>query len=79
MLQFLVGCGGWDEKTSLVACSEAADDAGSCDGGMANGNYILEFGFEDTAQSLEMYHTFAAPAPKLLWRVARSDGRCAHL
>jgi hypothetical protein len=79
MLEFLVGCGGRDEKTSLVACSEATDNAGSCDRGVTDGNDILKFGFEDTAQSSVLHHSCAAPAPKLLGRVARAGGRYAHL
>ncbi|RYF35151.1 MAG: hypothetical protein EOO38_29060 [Cytophagaceae bacterium] len=52
MLQFLVGCGGGDEQAFLVAGGQAADDAGSGNGGVADGYDILEFGFEDTARVL---------------------------
>jgi hypothetical protein len=52
MLEFLVGCGGGDEETAFVACSEAADDARSGDGGVADGDDVLEFGFENTARVL---------------------------
>jgi hypothetical protein len=79
MLEFLVGCGGGNEETSLVACSEAADNAGSCNCGMANGYDVLEFGFEDTARRSVLYYVVAAPAPKLLWKVARTGGKYAHL
>jgi hypothetical protein len=54
MLKFLVGCGSGNEETSLVACSEAADNAGSCNCSMANGYDVLEFGFEDTAQKISI-------------------------
>lgn len=49
MLELLVGCGGGNEETLLVTGSQTADDAGSGDCGVADGNDILEFGFEDTA------------------------------
>lgn len=50
MLEFLVGCGGGDEEAFLVTCGKAADYAGSCDCGVADGNDVLEFGFEDTVR-----------------------------
>lgn len=70
MLEFLVGCGGGDEEAFLVACGEAADYAGSCNCGVADGDNILEFGFEDTARlsvlwSFASYHNFAQVARAL--------------
>ena len=61
MLEFLVGCGGGDEKAALVACGQAADDARSSDGGVADGNDVLEFGFENTARLL-IWVSFAGVA-----------------
>lgn len=52
MLELLVGCGGGNEKTILVTGSQTADDASSGDCGVADGNDILEFGFEDTAYGM---------------------------
>lgn len=50
MLKLLVGCGGGNEETLLVTGSQAADDAGSGDCGVADRNDILKFGFEDTGR-----------------------------
>jgi hypothetical protein len=49
VLELLVGRGGRDEKAALVAGGQAADysRAGNC--GVADGDDVLEFGFEDTA------------------------------
>ena len=47
MLQFLVGGGCGDEETLFVSGCEAADDACAGDGAVADGDYVLEFGFED--------------------------------
>jgi len=52
MLEFLVcGCGG-DEEAFLVTSGQSADDPGSRNGGVADGNDILEFGFENTVEVL---------------------------
>lgn len=47
MLQFLVRGRGGDEQAFTVAGGETADDTGAGDGGVADGNDILELGFED--------------------------------
>lgn len=47
VLQFLVAGGRGDEQAFAVAGGEAADDAGAGDGGVADGDYVLELGFED--------------------------------
>lgn len=47
MLQFLVGGRGRDEEAVFVAGCEAPDDAGAGDGAVADGDYVLELGFED--------------------------------
>lgn len=61
MLELLVGCGGRDEETVLVTGSQTADDASSGDCGVADGNDILEFGFEDTAQGQFLPSATKAP------------------
>lgn len=48
MLELLVGGRGRDEEAALVARSEAADYSRAGDCGVADGDYVLEFGFEDT-------------------------------
>lgn len=48
VLQFLVGGRGGDEQAFAVTGGQAADDACAGDGGVADGNDILELGFEDT-------------------------------
>ena len=52
MLQLLVGCGGRDKETLLVAGGQTADDAGSGDCGVADRDNILEFSFKDTVCSV---------------------------
>jgi hypothetical protein len=47
VLQLLVGGGRGDEQAFAVAGGQAADDAGAGDGGVADGDYVLELGFED--------------------------------
>ena len=47
MLQLLVGGRGRDQQAFAVTGGEAADDAGAGDGGVADGDHILELGFED--------------------------------
>jgi hypothetical protein len=44
----LVGGGGGDQEASLVARGEAPNYARSGDCGVADGDDVLEFGFEDT-------------------------------
>jgi hypothetical protein len=52
MLELLVGCGGGDEEAFLVTCGQAADDSCSGDCGVADGDDVLELGFEDAARVL---------------------------
>jgi len=52
MLQLLVGGGCWDEEAVSVAGCEAPDYAGAGDGGVADGDYVLEFGLEDAVGSI---------------------------
>lgn len=52
MLKFLVGGGGGDKESLLVASRKAANYPGAGDGSMTNGNDVLEFGFENTVASL---------------------------
>lgn len=47
VLQLLVGGGRGDEQAFAVAGGQAADDAGAGNGGVADGDYVLELGFED--------------------------------
>ena len=47
MLQLLVGGRGRDQQAFAVAGGQAADNAGAGDGGVADGDYALELGFED--------------------------------
>jgi hypothetical protein len=47
MLQLLVRGRGGDQQAFAVAGGQAADDAGAGDGGVADGDYALELGFED--------------------------------
>lgn len=52
MLQFLVGGRGRYEQPFAVACCEAPYDACAGDGGVADGNDVLQFGFEDGVEVL---------------------------
>lgn len=52
MLELLVGCGGGDEEALLVTGGQTANNAGSSDCGVADGNNILEFSFEDTVRGV---------------------------
>jgi hypothetical protein len=52
VLELLVGCGGGDKETLLVTGGQTADNAGSGDCGVADGNDILEFSFEDTVRGV---------------------------
>jgi hypothetical protein len=52
MLQFLVRRGRGHEQAALVACGQAANYACSGDCGVADGDYVLQFGFEDTTRGL---------------------------
>jgi hypothetical protein len=47
VLQLLVRGRGGHQQTFAVAGGQAADDAGASDGGVADGDYALELGFED--------------------------------
>lgn len=47
VLQLLVGRRGRDQQAFAVAGGQAADDARACNGGVADGDHILELGFED--------------------------------
>jgi hypothetical protein len=49
MLELLVGCAGGDEQTSAVTGCETTNNASTGNGGVADGDDVLEFGFEDTA------------------------------
>ena len=69
VLQLLVGGGRGDEQAFAVAGGQAADDAGAGDGGVADGNYALEFGFEDAVGVLARYLVC-----RLRWR----KSICAH-
>ena len=71
MLELLVGCGGGNKKTLLVTGSQTANDAGSGDCGVADGNDILEFSFEDTVYgALVLLRAIGALAQCALVRVA---------
>jgi hypothetical protein len=50
VLQLLVGRRGRDQQAFAVAGGQAADDAGAGDGGVADGDHILELGFEDAVE-----------------------------
>lgn len=47
MLELLVGRGGGDEQAFAVAGRETAYYAGAGDGGVADGDHVLQFCFED--------------------------------
>jgi hypothetical protein len=79
VLELLVGCGGRDEEASLVSCGQAADDSGSGDCGVTDGNNVLEFGFKDTARVLVLrYHLYGVCASSVYfgWRRARNVHTC---
>lgn len=52
VLQLLVRSRCRDQQTILVADGQTADDAGAGDGGMADGDDVLEFGLEDGVEVL---------------------------
>ena len=52
MLQLLVRRRGGDEQALAIACRETPDDAGAGDGAVADGDDVLEFGFEDAVEVL---------------------------
>ena len=52
MLQFLVGGGGWHEQAFAVSGGETADDVRAGDGGVADGDDVLQLGFEDGVEVL---------------------------
>jgi hypothetical protein len=52
MLQFLVRSRCRDQQAVLVADGQTADDAGAGDGGVADGDDVLEFGLEDGVEVL---------------------------
>ena len=47
LLQFLICSRGRDEESFAVAGCEAPDDSRAGDCGVADGNHVLELGFED--------------------------------
>jgi hypothetical protein len=66
VLELLVGCGGGDEEAFLVTCGQATDDSCSGDCGVADGNDVLEFGFEDTGRVLVLrYLSWSVCAPSI--------------
>ena len=82
MLKLLIGRGSGDEETVLVAGREAPDDARPSDCGMTNGNYVLEFGFKDTARRRQLvcYGAFRPPRSfKLLERAAADERGPSYL
>ena len=50
MLQLLVGGRGRNQQAFAVSGGQAANDAGAGDGGVADGDYALELGFEDAVR-----------------------------
>lgn len=52
MLEFLVGGGCGYEKAIFVARGESSDDACAGNGAVADGNDILQLGFEDGVEVL---------------------------
>jgi len=50
VLEFLVGGGGGDEEAFAVAGCEAAYYSRAGDCAVADGDYVLEFGFEDAVE-----------------------------
>lgn len=53
VLQFLIRGRGGHQQAFAVSGGQAADDAGAGDGGVADGDYALELGFEDAGCVLE--------------------------
>lgn len=51
VLQLLVGRAGGDEEPFAVSRGEATDDACAGDGAVADGDDVLELGFEDAVGS----------------------------
>ena len=47
MLQFLIGGRGGDQQPLAVSGRQAADDSSAGNGGVADGYYVLQLGFED--------------------------------
>jgi len=52
MLELLIGCAGGDEQASAVTGCETTNNACAGDGGVADGDDVLEFGLEDTVEVL---------------------------
>ena len=50
MLKLLVGGRSGHEETFAVSGGETTDDAGSGNGRVADGYYVLQFGFEDRVE-----------------------------
>jgi hypothetical protein len=50
VLQLLVRGRGGHQQAFAVAGGQAADDTGAGDGGVADGDYALELGFEDAVR-----------------------------
>jgi hypothetical protein len=79
VLELLVGCGGWYEEAPLVARGQAADYAGSCYCGVANGYDVLQFGFEDTVERLSVLFESWQPAASLACAKGDRLDKVAHL
>jgi hypothetical protein len=47
VLEFLIGCGGWDEETVTISCGESTNYSCTSNGGVDDGNNVGELGFED--------------------------------
>jgi hypothetical protein len=52
MLQFLIGSRCRHQQTVLVSHGQTADNTGSGNGGVADGDDVLEFGLEDGVEVL---------------------------
>ena len=57
VLQLLVRGRGGHQQAFAVAGGQAADDTGAGDGGVADGDYALEFGFEDAGRGCVSCHS----------------------
>ena len=68
------------EVLSNVPSCESADYPGSCDRGVANGDNVLEFGFEDTVMRLSVLRSGSiclSPSPQQSSRRMRAASICA--
>jgi hypothetical protein len=68
-LQLLVRGRGGHQQAFAVAGGQAADDAGAGDGGVADGDYALEFGFEDAVREKRV--CVSDLLCRLCWRKAK--------